>query len=413
MVHMKEVYPPKEWCKYHFEIAKKPIDPELYDEEAVIEYLDGLDVCHDRKKIIKYGRAGNPFRLMHWHYPVIPDHLLSRKLIKIWSEMNHALFVTDDILESFDESEMRQVCDAFQMLDKHLCDLQFPDFPTQDEMKNWLSQRNVNDKVIPQVLFWTNFGISVVKAALQLGQFSLDDVKYYWRRMSVVSALYYEAIKTNCSPCKVPYYELIWRRLFDGHVMIWGISFEAVRGAIGKLKGHLPLVNELGFLFSSFVVTVNDIYSESREKEDGLKACNVFRSLTEGETASTESDVVENSVRVVNSIIEVMYKKIEKAKEENPDNTDLCNVLDNMGAAVVGWLVFHQLTPRYKDGGWRLSLVEVTGEKLEEWKRSKDEDLPEEVKYLLYHFSPKGKAKQLSDYIQSGVINMHGNLLPA
>jgi hypothetical protein len=35
-----------------------------------------------------------------------------------------------------------------------------------------------------------------------------------------------------------------------------------------------------------------------------------------------------------------VYQRIEKAKQENPDDQDLWKLLDNIGMATVGWYFF-------------------------------------------------------------------------
>nr|UPI41572.1 TPS5 [Erythropodium caribaeorum] len=413
MTNKSELYAPKEWFKYHYDIVNEAIDPHLYDVKEIVQSLAAADICHDKPAIIKYEGPCNTYRMMCWQIPVLPDNPLSRKCIKLWAEFSVGLFFSDDMLETWNENEMRQLCDAFQMLNENLCE-QFPEFPTMNDMKHWLSQRNVNEKVIPQCLFLTTFGINIAKSVIHLGTFSQDDVKDYWRRMVVVLALYYEGVKTNCSPKEVPLDELLWRRIFNSGTSIYHYSFQPVFGLIGKLKAHMTLIHELGFLNTMFVAIINDVYSfvrEGKAEDLGFIMCNVLIRLKEENAAPAGKHTVENAVQVLNGILKVVYKKIEMAKEEYANNTELCNLLDNFGASTVGWYFFHHFSGRYKDHHWPLSLVEVSEKELEEWKNCKEEDLPEEVKYILIKFS--AKAKRFSDRIESGVVDIHANLLPA
>ena len=144
---------------------------------------------------------------------------------------------------------------------------------------------------------------------------------------------------------------------------------------------------------------------------DGTRVTNTVRIMAESKEVSGEAQAALKAVRILNSITKVMYQKIEKAKEENPDNAEFCTLLDNIGMATGSWYFFHHFSPRYEDTLWRLTVVGVEQEKVEEWKRCTDEELPDQVKHLLQHYSPK--ANQISDYIISGVINIHANLLPA
>ncbi|CAB4021561.1 Hypothetical predicted protein [Paramuricea clavata] len=182
-------------------------------------------------------------------------------------------------------------------------------------------------------------------------------------------------------------------------------------GAIGKIRAHLPLINELYSLSAFYCMTVNDIYSHEKEKSDGTRVTNTVRIMAESKEVSGESQAALKAVQILNSIAKVMYQKIEKAKEENPDNAELCTLLDNIGMATAGWYFFHHYSPRYYDTQWRLTLVGVEQEELEEWRRCTDEEPLDEVKHFLQRSSPK--ANEISDYVISGVINIHANLLPA
>jgi hypothetical protein len=77
--------------------------------------------------------------------------------------------------------------------------------------------------------------------------------------------------------------------------------------------------------------------------------------------------------------------------------------------ATVGLYYFHHYSPRYDDSLWRLSIVEVENDELEEWRKGNDEEQLQEILPLLLKCSPK--AKKISDAVISGVVNMHANRL--
>ena len=409
MACSKELQFPKEWLKYHHDSVNEAVDPELFDEEEFFKWIVALGLC-DRHTAKKYNASVKPYHFMRYMVEVVPNNSLCRELFQLWTNLTGSIFVSDDKKETFSQIEMRQLCDAFQMLDRQLCE-QFPRLPTLAEMKQSLRKKGTDEKLIPQVLELMDFTNSVAKSILQKGNFAEDDVRDFWRRLCVSFALYIEACKTESSTCVVPEVEIVWRRTLSGGPHAWLHILEVTSGAIGKVRAHVPLINELYILSGFFCMTVNDIYSHEKEMSDGTRVTNTVRIMAESKEVSGEAQAALKAVRILNSITKVMYQKIEKAKEENPDNAEFCTLLDNIGMATGSWYFFHHFSPRYEDTLWRLTVVGVEQEKLEEWKRCTDEELPDQVKHLLQHSSPK--ANQISDYIISGVINIHANLLPA
>ena len=104
--------------------------------------------------------------------------------------------MNDDLMEAFSESEMRQVCDAFEVMDNEICE-QFPEFPTLVQMKQSLKVKKVNQKIVPNVLKLLEFTNSVGKVLVEEGNFSQEDVRNYWRRLVMVVALYVEGVKSE------------------------------------------------------------------------------------------------------------------------------------------------------------------------------------------------------------------------
>ena len=125
--------------------------------------------------------------------------------------------------------------------------------------------------------------------------------------------------------------------------------------------------------------------------------------------ASAESDAVIKCVEILNAVVKTMYQTIAKARQKNSANQDLRKLLDNIGMATVGWYYSEHYSPRYDDSRWRFSIVEVENDELEEWRKCNDEEQLQEVLPLLLNCSPK--AKEISDAIISGVVNMHANIL--
>ena len=136
MACSKELRIPKQWIKYHNEIVKEPIDPNLFSLDKLCAWLKELDLCHNKPDIEKYVLHTKPYHLVRHQVVLLPNNALCRKLFTLWANTALALFISDDVLELRSDVEMHQICDAFQLLDDHIRE-QFPQFPTIAEMKKF------------------------------------------------------------------------------------------------------------------------------------------------------------------------------------------------------------------------------------------------------------------------------------
>ncbi|CAB4021562.1 Hypothetical predicted protein [Paramuricea clavata] len=164
MACSKELQLPKKWSKYHHDSVNEAIDPELFDEEECFKWIVALGLC-DRHIAKKYVASAGPYLLMRCTVAVIPNNSLCREVFKLFVNLSTSIFISDDKKETFSQIEMRQLCDAFQMLDRQLCE-QFPRLPTLAEMKQSLRKKGTDEKLIPQVLELMDFTNSVVKSLL-------------------------------------------------------------------------------------------------------------------------------------------------------------------------------------------------------------------------------------------------------
>jgi hypothetical protein len=408
MACSKELRVPKEWNKYHTDIANESVDPELFSEDELFSWMEELDLSHNTSEVAKYVQAGRPYYLIRHLVVRLPNNALCRQLFKLWTKTIVPLFMSDDVLERLSEDEMHQICNAIQLLDDQIR-AQFPRFPTIAEMKQSLLLQKVDEKFIPHIIYFLDFANNVAKSIIDQGNFSKQEVNDYWRRLVVMIMLYYQGVEVEVKHNVCSYSEDVWTRLLASGVMIYLPFQEIVAGSVIKNTEHLSLLNELYFLATVFVMIINDIYSYSRETRLDVNTCNIVHTIAGSKEASAVSDAVIKCVEILNAVVKTMYQKIEKAKQNIPANQDLCKLLDNIGIATVGLYHWHLYCPRYDDCRWRLSIIDVENDELEEWRKGNDEEQLQEVLPLLLNCSPK--AKKISDAIMSGVVNMHANLL--
>ena len=243
---------------------------------------------------------------------------------------------------------------------------------------------------------------------MEHSNFSEEEVKYFWRRLVVKIALYYEGVKDEVKHTIGLYSLNVWTRLLAAAAMIWVFPLEITSGVLGKTTQHLPLLNELYFNATFFAMVVNDIYSYKREMSLDASICNIVQTIIVAKEAVGEYEAVQKCVEILNAVVKVSYQKIEKAKRENLHDQNLWKLLDNIGMATAGWYFLQHFSPRYDDSPWRLSVVAVEDAELQEWRQCTDKDPPKEVQPLLVNYS--AKAKRISDGIISGDVNIHGHL---
>ena len=408
MACSKELRVPKEWNKYHTDIANESVDPELFSEDELFSLLEELDLSHNKSEVAKYVQNVRPYHFMRHQVVHLPNNALSRQLFKLWTNSVISVYMSDDVLERSSEVEMHQICNGIQLLDDQIRE-QFPRFPTIAEMKQSLLLQKVDEKFIPHILHYLDFANNVAKSIIDQGNFSKEDVNDYWRRIVVMIALYYQGVDVEVKRIVRSYSEDIWTRLLSSAIIIYLPINEIAAWSVIKNTEHVSLLNELYFLESLWCMVVNDIYSYNREMKLDVSVCNMVQTISGSKEASAESDAVMKCVEILNAVVKIMYQKIEKAKQKNPANQDLCKLLDDIGIATVGWYYWHIHCPRFDDSRWRLFIVEVENDELEEWRKGNDEERQlQEVLPILLNCSPK--AKKISDAIISGVINMHANL---
>ncbi|CAB4028087.1 Hypothetical predicted protein [Paramuricea clavata] len=410
MACSKELRVPKEWNKYHPDIANESVDPELFSEDELFSWMEDLDLSHNKSEVAKYVQSGKPYHLMRHQVVLLPKSALSRRLFKLWTMTVVPLFMSDDVLEALSEVEMHKICAGIQLLDDQIRQ-QFPRFPTIAEMKQSLLLQKVDEKFIPHIIYLLDFANNVAKSIIDQGNFSKEDVNYYWRRLVVTITLYFQGVEVEVKHNVCSYFENVWTRVLASGVMVYSPFQEIVAGSVIKNTEHLSLLNELYFLATVFVMVTNDIYSYGREArlDVSKQPCSMVKTIAGCKEASAESDAVIKCVEILNAVVKTMYQKIEKAKQDIPANQDVCKLLDKIGIATVGWYYWHIYCPRYDDSRWRLSIVGVENDELEEWRKGNDEERLQEVLPLLVNCS--SKAKKVSDAIISGVVNMHANLL--
>ena len=216
MACSKELRVPKEWTKYHHDLVNETINPELFSEEELVNLVITLGVSDSKVKVKKFFDSVRPYHMNRYVYVFIPDNLMSKKIFRCFAYLCLTIFMNDDLMEAFSESEMRQVCDAFEMMDNKICE-QFPEFPTLVQMKQSLKVKKVNEKIILNVVNLLEFTNSVGKVLIKEGNFSQDDVRNYWRRLVMIVTLYVEGVKSeSIQDATTTMDEYLWRRVMSG-----------------------------------------------------------------------------------------------------------------------------------------------------------------------------------------------------
>ena len=356
MACSKELRIPKPWLNYHDDIINEPIDPELFSQDELIAWLKDVDLISEKSGVENLISSVRPYHSIRYQFVRFSaNNALNKELFKLWANAQLALFISDDVLELLSEDEIRQICEAYQSLDKHICD-QFPQFPTIIEMKAFLLQQNVQEKFIPHIIYLQDFSNKIAKSLIEYKNFPDKEVKDFWRRLVVMIALYYEGVSNEVKHTAGLYSENVWTRVLASGVMPWLIPQEVISGNLVNATKHLTLLTELYFLETFFCMVVNDIYSYKREMTINARICNMVKTFAVGKECE-DSEAVQKCIEILNAVVKIMYHKIENAKQENPEDQNLWRLLDNIGLSTAGWYYFHHYSPRYDDSRWRLSTV--------------------------------------------------------
>ena len=395
---------PKPWLKYHDDIKNEPIDSELLSQDELFAWLKDLELSREKSSVENLIFSLRPYHAMrHQFVRFSGNNALNKELFKLWANVFVAVFASDDVLERAGEDEIRPICEAYQSLDKHICD-QFPQFPTIIEMKAFLLQQNVQEKLIPHIIYLQDFSNKIAKSLIEHKNFPNKEVRDFWRRLVVIIALYFEGVWNDTKITAGLYSEDVWTRVLASGVMPWLIPQDVISGDLVNTSKHLSLLTELYFLETFFCMVVNDMYSYRREMKSNLTISNMVETIIV-EQDCEESEAVQKCIELVNAVVKIMYQKIEHAKQENPEDQHLWRMLDNIGLSTTGWYYFHEYSPQYDvDAFWRLSAVGVEDGELEEWRQAIDEEPPNKVMPLLLNSSPQ--ARKVSEAILSGDLNM-------
>ena len=236
MACSKELRVPKEWSEYHHDLVNEAMNPELFSQDELINLIIALGLSDCEVKAKKFFDSVRPYHMNRYVYVFIPDNSMSKNIFRRFAYLCLTIFFNDDLMETFSESEMRQVCDAFKTMDQEICE-KFPQFPSLAQMRRSLKVKNINEKIIPNVLNLLEFTNSVGKILIEEGNFSQDDVKYYWRRLVMVTGLYVEGAKSeSVRGVTSAMDEYLWRRVMSGEQ-----STLSKRPGVGFINGAYSL----------------------------------------------------------------------------------------------------------------------------------------------------------------------------
>ena len=387
----KEVRVPSQWAALSKEILKEKEDPELLDMDGMIKWLSECDVC-DESTTRAYKKKLNSYYFMRLLYPILPKDKLCLEAWKIFLHYSVAIFCFDDRLEmECDHNDMEKVCNAYESLNEQI-DEMFPQVLTIKEMQSSLKFLS-DSKLIASVVISVDFVNKVTSSIIKYGNYSEAVVLEFRRRLSNMVAQYFRSVQLERTILpRNAANKTLWRRIFNGGPLVFTPYVEISLFSLGKVKEHIPTINEMLVVSAFLCIVVNDLYSYYREENESVLSDNVVRQWLGDKEISSMPEAVKKVTRIANACMQYMFKKVQRVKLDYPNSPEAHVLYEYIAYTAVGGLFIHeQGCERYADSPWRMLLTDVEDDEVQEWLACKDSHGFEVLNQFLEKSNPKAK----------------------
>ena len=398
----KEVRIPSDWAILQREVLKEEVDPELINVDELIKWVIECGFG-DENVIRKYLKVIKPYHFGRCCFPVVPNNRLCREAFKVFVQFIVGLYVSDDFLEKeCDINDLKKISSDYNKLEEKVCEI-FPKIPTIKDLKSLfelLPNARTNSVKAP-IFLCMDFINRVAALVLREGDVSEKVVFDFRKFLSNTFSIYFNGVKAEKKMTeKDTENEVFWRRIFGGVPMFVGLYAEISSFAMGKTKEHAQTVIEMYLVNAFCCIVVNDLYSLYRESAEAIVCDNVVKFWLRKNEITSMPEAVVRCTRILNTIIQYTYKKVENVKTQYPDSPEVHALFLHIAHNITGWLFVHEYAcDRYQDSPWRLSLADVKEDEVHQWLAEKDSY----GVYVLNQFiATNTKAKKIIDALQQG-----------
>ena len=142
--------------------------------------------------------------------------------------------------------------------------------------------------------------------------------------------------------------ETLWRRMFNGGPFPLVMYTEISSFALGKTKELAQTVVEMYVVNALCCIVINDLYSLYRESADAIVCNNVVKCWLRKKEITSMPEAVARCTRVLNTIIQHIYKKVENVKTQYPDSPEVHELFLHIAHCIIGWFFVHCNKVRFR-----------------------------------------------------------------
>ena len=368
----KEIYVPRRWVQRHKQIpvlAQTAIE-KLISMNELIELVIECGLC-DKISISKMYEKINTYQFMWCIVDTVPASQYAEEIFKSSLHFLCALFLVDDAVESYSANEMLDLSTSYDILEQQVCKT-FPNFPSINEMKESLVHlRKPFDRA--SITFCMQYVNKITAILLKEGKTPHDVVYNLRRRTSNAISIAFQAvlIKSKCGSI-ITSHEMLWRRVFDGLVILFYQFGELISGTTEIAQQHIPVLTELRMLGCLYCIVINDLYSYQRDKL--ALSDNIIKTWLLEKSVSSLSEATARCGQILDSIMKYMYQRVEQCMQSNPRCPQLKSLLETTIYTTVGWIRSHTtVVPRYSESQLKVALFEVEEREIPKWLAKRDE----------------------------------------
>ena len=368
----KEIYVPRRWVQRHKKIPvlAQPAIEKLISMNELIELVIECGLC-DKTSISKMHEKINTYQFMWCMVDTVPASQYAEEIFKSSLHFLCALFLVDDAVESYSAKEMQDLSRSYDILEQQVCKT-FPNFPSINEMNESLVHlRKPFDRA--SITFCMQYVNKITAILLKEGNTPHDVVYNLRRRTSNAISIAFQAvlIKSKCGSI-ITSDEMLWRRVFDGLVILFYQFGELISGTTEIAQQHIPVLTELRMLGCLHCIVINDLYSYQRDKP--ALSDNIIKTWLLEKSVSSLLEATARCGQILDSIMKYMYQRVEQCKQSNPSCSQLKSLLETTIYTTVGWIRSHAtVVPRYCESQLKVSLVEVEEGEIPKWLAKRDE----------------------------------------
>ena len=403
----KEVRIPSDWAFQQKEVLKEEIDLELYNVDGLVKWLIETE-AGDESTIREYVKVIKPYRFGRCIYPIVPNNRLCRETFQVFMHSTIGLYLIDDMMEKeCDHGEMEKICSEYDKLDEELCKI-IPKIPALQDLKTLL--KFLPRKLRGPILTCMDMVNRVTAHLLRDGNSSEDVVFNFRRLLSNQMSIFLKGVQCEKkATVEITENEVLWSRITAGGPLILSPYVEISSSALGKTKEHSQTVVEMYVASSLLCIITNDLYSIHRETINAIPGDNVIGLWLRKKEITSLPEAVIRCTKIVNVIIQYMYKKVKNVKIQYPDNPEVHTLFLHIAQTAIGWIFFHEkASGRYQDSPWRLSLADVKEDEVEQWLEDKDSY---GVGILNQFLATNAKAKKIIDALLGSISDITAEIL--